>query len=1088
MPTSPGAGFTNVSTVPWARTCPRMHRVVEPSTSSLIARRARIRILQCGSALHSPAVAEAVSHAAAAIAHGLTMRRTLCDERHPCNASASTSPDGALVIHVSLPVACKVCEPHGEVWQQLGVQVQHNTLSFRLDILARWWCEHRSKAPFLQPSSELRTASETAQLNRLLLLKPRPTVYYRGSWHPLPTATPNLREMMQGYAASFHRLLSKITDLGKKRTIPPAHIARLGRYYRDSQEPGLGQERSHRRLHGECAVVWSGFDLLCTEGGGRGAEIDAHDAIFRAGATQSFAAYDFERLGKTKLSRADPALVGRRTTYRMDGPLDACIGRPPQPSSTCVIASSWWKQGWLSEANVLRQLPYPCCEKRWVSNLSLPRLHSLVSQYAVSLAFALDDDASDMPPSSVSTSATAAHAHFAAASEDLDPSVLPGMDGMRSHENSEGRALLAALSACDRVDLYGAGLVAHGEEPASSATGATASEPQPREVVAGRFYDAALSRCVANSTANWRTLLDSKSNRARLRKRGHSWATSRLASEVLLQVLHSFGILTWQQSGRVTIQGKRAPPVKVPVRSGPSVSRMPRHDDASPRRSSKRAADPDESQGTSGFGESLADREVAQLVARHRTRASAQVRASEPLVYPEEHLLLPIAAGPFAALQPRYFSIIQLPKGAKAEQWLAGGNIPPSASGRQGWLPRWGKPWARRIQSGGSGSLLLFARAGADVGRYATVLFVANRVAVADSSSSGAGAPPAAEYIYEPSSRHVVRSHTVSHNLAAALDQHAPTGSLQLWAVGGQHKSRRSPPEILNGWHPSHNTGIFVLNATSLFDILSQRWFPYQRHEAIGIPAAIKGGHPGCVERRREFGRQCEFDGKTSLVHFRARWVVFARANLKESGGRHVQVASSLADNPGSGFGPFSLLNIAGYQPLGPGNIYLACVKPMPSMDRGHRLSNPMLLGLFAVNMGNDTWDEGTMIAPDSRERQGKIALDDGNTDGKSFVGLSLSCNGKDWSALNDIVPSIGALGRTYDHPADGLLVTEGAGGRQSVSIVIQRDVFEISPQANDHSRLVRRELRMDALAKLARRVQSELPGCAELNKQSHAE
>ena len=117
-------------------------------------------------------------------------------------------------------------------------------------------------------------------------------------------------------------------------------------------------------------------------------------------------------------------------------------------------------------------------------------------------------------------------------------------------------------------------------------------------------------------------------------------------------------------------------------------------------------------------------------------------------------------------------------------------------------------------------------------------------------------------------------------------------------------------------WHPQ----IFVLNASSLLDVVSQKWFAYQRHDEILTSAALSGSHPGCVENRQEFGRHCEFDGRLSVVQHRSRFLIFARANLKASGGRFVQVATSRADDPSSsGYGPFKLLNIAGYDPLGPG-------------------------------------------------------------------------------------------------------------------------------------------------------------------------
>lgn len=153
------------------------------------------------------------------------------------------------------------------------------------------------------------------------------------------------------------------------------------------------------------------------------------------------------------------------------------------------------------------------------------------------------------------------------------------------------------------------------------------------------------------------------------------------------------------------------------------------------------------------------------------------------------------------------------------------------------------------------------------------------------------------------------------------------------------------------------------------------------------------------------------------------------------------------------------------------GNVYVASVKPLPIVTRP-----AMLLGLFAVNLGKVAQDEMNNGALSHGHR---IKLDDGNTDGKSFIGLALSCNGRDWSEFIPVINSTGAFGRTFDHPVDGLLLNEGPGERRTVSIVIQRDVFDISPDANDHSRLVRKEIRMDALARLAKHVSAGLSGCS---------
>jgi hypothetical protein len=59
----------------------------------------------------------------------------------------------------------------------------------------------------------------------------------------------------------------------------------------------------------------------------------------------------------------------------------------------------------------------------------------------------------------------------------------------------------------------------------------------------------------------------------------------------------------------------------------------------------------------------------------------------------------------------------------------------------------------------------------------------------------------------------------------------------------------------------------------------------------------------------------------------------------------------------------------------------------------------------------------------------------------------------------------------------DGLFVRRGI-----VSVLIHRDVYEISPVAMQHSRIVRRELRAEAIRHLAARVRFTLPGCNTKN------
>ena len=230
-----------------------------------------------------------------------------------------------------------------------------------------------------------------------------------------------------------------------------------------------------------------------------------------------------------------------------------------------------------------------------------------------------------------------------------------------------------------------------------------------------------------------------------------------------------------------------------------------------------------------------------------------------------------------------------------------------------------------------------------------------------------------------------------------------------LYAVGGQHTL------LLNG---RGSNGIYLLYARRLSELLSGSWLPLlpgaaSANSSLSSPSSLStaplaavtetrlqpippaldvqprhwltdGRHPGCVERRGSEGTPCEYDGKLSLAYHRSRFLLFTRANLKTTGGRFVQVARSPAgaDAPTS-FSPFALLTIAGYEQDGPGNIYFATAKANPLDATG-----ATLLGLFAVNLGKEGETNGI---------------------GKSFIGLSISCDGQFWAPFSVVVKTMGA-------------------------------------------------------------------------------
>ena len=62
-------------------------------------------------------------------------------------------------------------------------------------------------------------------------------------------------------------------------------------------------------------------------------------------------------------------------------------------------------------------------------------------------------------------------------------------------------------------------------------------------------------------------------------------------------------------------------------------------------------------------------------------------------------------------------------------------------------------------------------------------------------------------------------------------------------------------------WSPTHRKGIFLLNSSSLSDVQSGDWFPYDRTNHIPWAPIVDGTHLGCIEKRTEFRPDCVFDG-----------------------------------------------------------------------------------------------------------------------------------------------------------------------------------------------------------------------------------
>ena len=233
----------------------------------------------------------------------------------------------------------------------------------------------------------------------------------------------------------------------------------------------------------------------------------------------------------------------------------------------------------------------------------------------------------------------------------------------------------------------------------------------------------------------------------------------------------------------------------------------------------------------------------------------------------------------------------------------------------------------------------------------------------------------------------IIKDPSVAHNFVLRR-----VGT-RFFGIGGMGASNDGCSDKPGGCQHSDIRGIRLFTADSAAEIHSGRWL------SSAGSVIIRGDHPGCIEARSGWNGICQYDGKLSFVRMASAgsvvWHVFARTNLKPpGGGRFVQVAN--ASSVQGPYGAFQRIQIDGYDEGGPGNIYFAAVDNNP-------LDTETMLGLFPVNLGNE--EEG------------------GNGNGESFIALGLSCDGVHWSNLTRLVWTNGQMGRTWDHPVDGVVL-----------------------------------------------------------------
>ena len=369
-----------------------------------------------------------------------------------------------------------------------------------------------------------------------------------------------------------------------------------------------------------------------------------------------------------------------------------------------------------------------------------------------------------------SRSASSAHGRivwFGGENSGLDASVAV----LRA--SSGGQAVLSALALCDKVDIYGSGLLSLG--------GATGDKLYPH------FYDERVGLCLpvpsANATA--RQQIMAASNRRWFSRA--NWRRDRLRMEMLLHILHSLGILHWVQATRTA-----APE---PDTAAHDSTRLPASLKESLSRSSRTR------NGVGATGGPLRVASTQEYLVANLAQVNAELFHSKP------------------SARLRYFDLLQL---SLKDSWLLQT------------APRWpqGGPrqWMRFAEGGKTEALLLLARTGRFVTEYGTVALVLWPKATGKASHQHSmlnGTPGEATYRLLPfgsgESSKVVTSYGVSHNLACTIVTtrsgddfgEGPPRSV-LYAVGGQQRSAdrlvetRCCPKVrirleeAEGWHPSH--------------------------------------------------------------------------------------------------------------------------------------------------------------------------------------------------------------------------------------------------------------------------------------------
>lgn len=473
----------------------------------------------CNASTAKPAM-ESISGALTTVRDDLAARNVFCNQRTQCtvqtifdnislNAGATSvkalGRGPAMLFRICLPKTAqnaRLCEPYGEVWQQVGASVAaHNGLwhsasqsarchDFSIDRIVKWWIHSRrpDASPFFGYPQTQRVLVKKEVFKKNVHAD---EVRGVGGAHRTRTRPPPLTAQERAKRERVHKAYEgEFVELLERTRTPIA----------------VSSTRTSAAAFGTCAFVGSGHDLNCGGQPGFGAEIDAHDAVFRANAFQAAAREPASQQTQHSLSRfrVSPQRGGTRTTYRTNcfhgsKPLRSMAHKPE--TTTCIVSYNWWSSDWSRERFSDRKTF--CCDRTEAgfSNYTMGHLRSAVDS-GLPLLFYRGAKSWD-------------HA----------------LDSMRL--SSGGCSLLAAVSLCsDPVDVYGVGLFA------ASPFG---------EKVYTHAYDDEVGQCVAVAKAAQFT---GKTEEMITKMRWVSktaWRNQRVRGELLMHVLHALGIVHWRQ-------------------------------------------------------------------------------------------------------------------------------------------------------------------------------------------------------------------------------------------------------------------------------------------------------------------------------------------------------------------------------------------------------------------------------------------------------------------------------------------------------------------------------------------------------------